>query len=187
LLLVGATVVARVRRNKRPGSDVVQAVAGIYEEYGGFIRAVIRFQARNKSEEEDLFQGFFLALIHRPIPADVRNFKSYLYQAITNHVRDSVRWRAKYRHAMEKYAQETGIGINSHPAENVLIEETEEKDALIASFVRHLQQRHAQAFVLRYRDDCSISEIAAVMGVNGRTVSRYLSESVRKLRKTLAT
>jgi RNA polymerase sigma factor (sigma-70 family) len=165
----------------------VQAAARIFNEYGGFIRAILRFQARDQFEEEDLFQEFFLSLICKPVPADVRNFKSYLYQAVTNHVRDSARRRACHRRAWKKYAQETGISIYNRLAENVFREDTEEKNALIAYFVRHLQQRQAEAFVLRYRDNYSIGEIAARMGVNARTVSRYLSEGLRTLRRILAT
>jgi RNA polymerase sigma factor (sigma-70 family) len=184
---LGQPVVTEVRGNAGPGSDVVEAAAGIFAEYGGFIRAVIGFQTHHKSEEEDLFQAFFLALIRRPMPADVQNIKSYLYQAITNHVRDFVRRRARYCAAVKKYAKEIRIPINNCPAENVLIEDTEEKNAIIVSFARHLQQRQAQAFLLRYRDHFSIREIAVKMGVKGRTVSRYLSDSIRTLRKVLAT
>lgn len=184
---VGQPVVAGFRRKGRPGSEVVQAAAWIFDEYDAFIRAIIRFQARGKSEEEDLFQGFFLSLIFKPVPAKVRNLKGYLYQAITNYVRDSVRRRIYHLHALKKYAEQTGILINNHPAENVLIEDTEERNAIVACCTRHLQQRQAEAFVLRYRDNYSIGEIAAKMGVTARTVSRYLSESIRTLRRTLAT
>jgi RNA polymerase sigma factor (sigma-70 family) len=88
---------------------------------------------------------------------------------------------------VKKYVKETRIPINNRPAGNVLIEDIEEQNAVIAYFVRHLQEREAQAFVLRYRDNFSIGAIAAKMGVNVRTVSRYLSEGLRRLRKTLAT
>jgi RNA polymerase sigma factor (sigma-70 family) len=179
--------VAGFERKEGPGDDVVQAAARIFEEYGGFIRAVIRYQAHNRSEEEDLFQEFFLALIRKPVPADTVNLKSYLYQAVTHHVVDSIRRRANYRRAVRTYVRKTRIPINNRASGNASIENTEEKNAVIARFARHLQQREAQAFVLRYRDNFSIGEIASVMGVNVRTVSRYLSGALSTLRKTLAT
>ena len=116
----------------------------------------------------------------------MQHIKSYLYRAIINHILDSVRARQTYRHAVKKYAKETRIPINNRGARNVLIiEDTEERNATIAYLARHLQEREAQAFVLRYRDNFSISEIATRMGVNARTVSRYLSESLRRLREML--
>ena len=178
---------ARVSRNARLGREAVQAAADVCNEYGSFIRAIIRFQSHDRSQEEDLFQEFFLTLIRKPVPADVRNIKSFLYRAVVNHILDSVRARQTYRRAVEKYAKETRIPINNRVAGNVLIEDTEERNATIAYLARHLQGRAAQAFVLRYRDHFSIGEIAARMGVNARTVSRYLSESLRRLRETLTT
>jgi RNA polymerase sigma factor (sigma-70 family) len=126
-------------------------------------------------------------LIRRPVPADVRNVKSYLYRAVVHLILDSVRARDNYRRAVKKYAKKTGIPINNRFAGNALIEDTEERNATIAHLARHLQGREAQAFVLRYRDNFSIGEIATRMGVNARTVSRYLSESLKRLRETLTT
>lgn len=179
--------VAGYRRRGRPDDDAVQRAVAIFNEYGDFIRAVIRFQAHERSWQEDLFQEFFLTLIRKPVPAEVRNIKSYLYRAIVHHVLDSVRARENYRRAMKKYAKKTRIPINNRSAESALIEDTEERNATIAYLARHLQEREAQAFLLRYRDNFSIGEIATRMGVNARTVSRYLSESLKRLRETLAT
>jgi RNA polymerase sigma factor (sigma-70 family) len=184
---LGQPAVAGVRRNEVFAGEAVRLATEIFEEHGGFIRAVIRFQAR-RAEEEDLFQEFFLALIRNPVPAGVQNLRSYLYRAVTNHVVDSARRRENYRRALKKYAKHTRVSINKRPAGNALIvDDTEEKNAKIAFFARHLQEREAQAFVLRHRDNRSIQEIAAMMGVNARTVSRYLSEGIRKLRQALAT
>jgi len=179
--------VAGYRRKGRPGADAVQRTIAIFDEYGDFIRTVIRFQTRDRSSQEDLFQEFFLILIRNPVPADVQHVKGYLYRAIVHHILDSARTRQTYRDAVKKYAQETRISINSRGAGIALIEDTEERNATIAYLARHLQEREAEAFVLRYRDNFSIGEIATRMGVNARTVSRYLSESLRRLRETLTT
>jgi len=176
--------VAGVRRKGRHGKDAVEAATAVFNEYGGFIQAVIRFQTAGKFDPEDLFQEFFLVLVHKPVPPDVRNIKSFLYRAVVNHVLDLVRRRARHGRDMKKYSEETRISINNRAARNAFIKE--EKGAAVAYMVRHLQVREAQAFVLKYRDDCSIAEIAATMGVNKRTVSRYLSEGLKKLRKTMA-
>ena len=184
---MGHPVVAGFQKNEGLGGDAVRAAAEVFDAQGGFIRAVIRFQTHNQSEEDDLFQEFFLTLIRKPLPANVRNIRSYLYRAIVNHVLDSVRMRENHRRIMRDYVEKIGIPINNCPAGNVFIEDAEEKDAVVAYFARYLQEREAQAFVMRYRDNFSIGEIAARMGVNVRTVSRYLSDGLRRLRKTLAT
>ncbi len=88
---------------------------------------------------------------------------------------------------MKKYAKKTRFPINNRSAGNAFIEDTEERNATVADLARHLHEREAQAFVLRYRDNFSVGEIAARMGVNARTVSRYLSESLKRLREMLTT
>ncbi len=176
---------ARARRKERSGGDAVRAAARIFEEHGGFIRTVIRFQAHNRSEEEDLFQEFFLALIRKPAPADASNLRSYLYQAIVHHIVDATRQRQAYHRLLKKYQRKTGIPINNQAARSAYIE-TDEKNAAIACCTRHLSQREAEAFVLRYRDNCSVDEIAAAMGVSVRTVTRYLSQGLNRLRQKWA-
>lgn len=185
--VIGQPAVAGVRRKERPENNAVRAAARVFEEYGDFIRAVIHYQARRKSDEEDLFQEFFLTLIRNPIPPDILNVRSYLYPAVIHHVVDSSRRRENYRQKMKRYAQNTGISVNMQASGSAFIENTEERNAILAYFARHLQQREARAFLLRYRDNFSTAEIAAAMGVNVRTVSRYLSEGLRRLRETLAT
>lgn len=157
----------------------------IFREHGEFIRAVLRHQAGNGLDVEDLFQGFYLVLIQKPVPDEVRDVRGYLYRVLVNHVIDAARLRQTYAIAVKKYAKERKISINKRPAENAFIDE-EQQDAAISSLARGLQAREAQALVMRYRDDCSILEIATRMGINKRTVSRYLSQSLRKLQRRLA-
>ncbi len=157
----------------------------IFREHGEFIRLVLRHQAGSSLDVEDLFQGFYLVLIQKPVPAEVRDVRGYLYRALVHHVIDAARLRQTYAIAVKKYAQERKISINKRPAENAFIDE-EQQDAAISSLARGLQAREAQALVMRYRDDCSILEIATRMGINKRTVSRYLSQSLRKLQRRLA-
>lgn len=161
------------------------SVSAIFAEYDDFIRTIIRFQAGNKLDVEDLYQEFYLALIRRPVPADVQNMKKYLYRAIYHHVINAIRVRETYSHAIKKYAEETRISINNREPKCAFIDD-EHKSAAVNCLARHLQEREAQAFVLKYHDDCSIVEIATKMGINRRTVSRYLSESLRKLQRRLA-
>ena len=178
-------VLAGGRRNREYREETVRAAAEIVTRHGGFIRSVIRFQNGSRFEEEDVFQEFFLMLIRKPVPTDVRRLRSYLYKAIVHHVVDLIRQQVCYRRNLKKYAGEVRISINNRSAGNAF-EDRGQRDAALAYMVRHLREREAQAFMLKYRDNCSIGEIAARMGVERRTVSRYLSEGLKRLQRTLA-
>jgi RNA polymerase sigma factor (sigma-70 family) len=170
-----------VEKNDSP----VQRATAIFTEHGEFIRTIIRFRTGGKLDVEDLYQEFYLVLIRKPVPAEVRNLKSYLYQAVVHHVIDAIRLRRTYSHTMKKYARETRISINNREPGNAFIDE-EHRNASVAGLTRHLPEREAQVFTLKFRDNCSLLEIATRMGINKRTVSRYLSEGVRKLHRRLA-
>jgi RNA polymerase sigma factor (sigma-70 family) len=163
----------------------IRAAAEILDTHGDFIRALIRHQVHNRLEEEDLFQEFFLALVRRPVPPDVRNLRSYLYRAVINHVLDSVRARQRYRRAVQKYARETRDLVDNRILANAFLDREAEREAAIAYCARHLREREARAFILKYRDNCTNGEIAAKMGLNVRTVSHYLAVSLERVRAAL--
>lgn len=173
------------RRNRKCREETVRAAADIVTRHGGFIRGVIRFQNCSRFDEEDVFQEFFLMLLRKPVPPDVRRLRSYLYKAIVHHIVDLIRHQVCYRRNLKKYAEEIRISINNRSAGNA-VKQGRQRDAALAYMVRHLREREAQAFMLKYRDNCSIGEIAARMGVERRTVSRYLSEGLKRLQRTWA-
>ncbi len=177
---------AQQYRNDNSETDpAVQAASELFLRYGTFIRAVIRFQARNEFQEDDLFQQFFLSLVSRPMPANVENVKSYLYRAIANDIVDSARRKARRRRHFEKLAQEFRNSIHKRvPSHAILGEESD--NAAFVCLTRQLCRREAEAVTLRYQDNRSISEIADLMGVDQRTVSHYLAAALRHLRRICA-
>lgn len=177
--------VARRGRKRENRKEAVRKAAALFAAYGSFIRAVIHFQAKNQFREDDLYQAFFLSLVHKPMPVDVRNVKGYLYRAIIHDVIDSTRRLDRHQHCLAEYAQEIRISINkSTPGDAIVMRD--ERESAFRCLTRQLRQREAEAVMLRYRDGYSIDEIASQMGVDKRTVSRYLSAALRRLRRDLA-
>jgi RNA polymerase sigma factor (sigma-70 family) len=173
----------RVKKESVPLSNVARA-AEIFSEYGDFIRAVIYYRVKNDAQADDLFQDFFLSLVSRPLPAGIRNVKSYLYKAITNDIVDAVRRVEKYKTRMNKYAECLNYSINKNDPENALVE-VEQTDKMFKLIEGQLRHSEAQAVTLRYRNSCNIKEVAKKMHVNNRTVSRYLSTGLNKVRQFL--
>jgi len=173
--------VALLQSNRISGRSAAEAAAAIFAEHGDFIRAIIRFQAKNAFQEEDLFQEFFLVLATKPLSANISNIKSYLYRAVTNTVIESARREAREARCAKKHAEKSQISINKRAPQSAIIT-TEERESVFRSLTGRLRHREAEAVMLRYRDNCSIGEIAQKMGVDRRTVSRYLSTGLKQLR-----
>jgi len=174
----------RVKKESMPRSNVARA-AEVFSEYGDFIRAVIHYKVKNEARAVDLFQDFFLSLVSKPVPAGVQNVRSYLYRAIINDIVDATRRVEKYKTRMNKYAECLNYSINKNTPENALIE-AEETDKMFKLIEGWLRRSEAQAISLRYRDNYNIKEVAKKMHVNNRTISRYISVGLSKIRQFLA-
>ena len=163
----------------------VESAARVFLEHGEFIRTVIRYRAQSEAEVDDLFHDLFLSLASRPIPANVQNIKGYLYRMVANDITDSRRRINVYQTALRKHYQYSiGSDVDGGP-ESALID-VEETVKLFGMVEKRLSTAEARAVTLRYRDNYSTEETAREMKVKPRTVSRYLSVGLSKLREFLS-
>jgi len=163
----------------------VLTASEIFVEYGNFIRTVIRYHVNNEHQVDDLFQDFFLSLVYRPIPDRVDNIKSYIYRAVTNDIIDSIRRVEKYQKHTCKYRSQSKKSINKNSPADALIGE-EQLDKLLELIKGRLTASESKAITLRYGENHSVSDIAEKMGVKSRSVSRYISVGLKKIRQFLA-
>lgn len=153
----------------------------IFEEHGDFIHSIIRFNVNNKVEAEDVFQDFFLSLISKPIPEEVQNLRGFLYRVVSDNVKDALRRTNRYQARIHRYAERHGHIIENYPEDTVIdVEETEKMFELIQ---RSLPPNEARAITLRYGNNDDIVEVAEKMGIKPRSVSRYVSAGLKKLRQ----
>jgi len=176
--------VALPSANTNMYENSVLMASELLTEHGNFIRAVIRSQVKNEDQAEDIFQDFFLSLVYKPIPKGVKNIKSYLYRAITNDIVDAVRQVERYRVRIHEYSKQFTNSINNTSPENALIKK-EQLDKMFALIKGRLPNSGYQAIFLRYRKHHSLKEVAEKMGVNDRSVSRYICVGLRKIRQLL--
>jgi len=162
----------------------VKTAAYVFTEHGDFIHAVIRSRVKDCSEADDLFQDFFLSLVAKPPPLGVKNIKSYLFRAITNDMVDATRRVEKYRARIHRYAEHLRYITGNGDPEKTLAR-AEEMNRTFELIEGRLQPSETRAITLRYRDDFSVQEVAATMGVDSRSVSKYLYKGLKKIRQLL--
>ena len=164
--------------------DNVESAAKVFDEYGGFIRAVISSNVKDEVRADDIFQDFFLDLVRKPVPKYVKNVKSYLYRAITNDVADFVRRRQRYEQLIGRYGGNNNYSINTMGVEDALITE-EEIDNILSVIEGRLKSCEYRAVVLRHGKGMSVEEVADTMHIKRRSVSRYVSVGMKKIRRFL--
>lgn len=160
----------------------VKKATGIYEEFGEIIQTMIRFHSNNDSEAEDLYQDFFLSLVRKPIPAEVKRIKSYLFRAIRNDVLDVARSKKSYRDRIYKYQVKKSASANLESVEETIIRK-EQAEEMLQLVRENLPPNESQVVLQRCYHDSDTEETASKIGVDKRTVSRYLCVGLRKIRQ----
>jgi RNA polymerase sigma factor (sigma-70 family) len=163
----------------------VEPAAKIFAEHGSFIRAVILSKIKDEVRADDIFQDFFLDLVRIPVPKHIKNLKSYLYRAIANDVADFMRRRQRYQLLIGKYRGNNNCSINTAGVEDALITE-EEINNVLRVIEGRLKSCESRAVRLRHGKGMSIEEVAGTMRIKRRSVSRYVSVGMKKVRQFLA-
>jgi RNA polymerase sigma factor (sigma-70 family) len=165
------------RKSDVPGS--VDRAGRIFDKYGDFIRSVIRFNVKSETEAEDLFQDLFLSLVAKPIPEEVQNVRGFLYKLISDTVKDAYRRTKRYQARIRKYAKYQLRTIENRPETSLIgVEEARRMFDLIET---RLPAKEALAVKLRFKNECETGEVAEIMGVKPRSVSRYVSVGLKKI------
>ena len=160
----------------------VAAAAKIFDDFGGFIRVVIRSHVQDKDLAEDLFQDFFISLISKPLPKGLRNIKGYLYRAITNDIVDATRRMMKYRAYMREYAERSSRP-DSQKTPRETLQEAEETEIALELIEKRLPCTEAEAVSLRYLDGHEVKDIAKTMGVANATARAYVSDAINRIHR----
>jgi len=164
--------------------ETVTRAAEIFQEHGPTIRAIINSQVTDEWDADDIYQDFFLSLVHKPIPSNIRDVRSYIYRAVKNDVIDALRRIRSYRNKIKRYADRREYNQPKlQPSDKIV---TDEEIAVLYNIIeKNLRPREAQAVKCRYRNDQNIAEAAKTMGVNRRTLSRYLCVGLKKIREVI--
>ena len=156
---------------------------GIFTEHGAFIRSAIRFHINSEAECDDLFQDLFVSLVANPIPEDVVNIRGFLYRVVTARAKDAFRRVTRYRANLCDYAEQCQSPAEKNPVNTVI--EMEEAERIFELIRKRLPRNEARALSFRYGHDNDNKRVAENMGVKSATVSRYICEGMKKIRRIL--
>lgn len=160
----------------------VEHASKIFFEYSDFIHSVIHTKVNNQEMEEDMIQDLFLVLVRKPIPADVKNKRSYLYKTIINDITDFRRRSEVYATYFKNFEKKMDSAINKSTPENAYINE-EQIIKMLKLIKEQLPVSCSRAIILHYVENMNIHEVAKEMNVRTASVSRYIHKGLKKLRR----
>lgn len=161
-----------------------EEVSSIYQDNGRFIRSIIKFHLGNSHDVEDVFQSFFLRLLEKPLPKkEVVNQRPYLYRMITNNIVDDVRRTQAYKKYLSKYSAIPLHKSVCNSCEKIIKEE--DANSIFKTMENCLPTHIATTLRLRYKDNYSNDQIAATISSKKETITKYISDGLKKLREKL--
>jgi len=159
------------------------SAAEIYKEHSEFIRNAISFLIKDERQVDDIFQDFFIHLTTYPPPPDIQNIKAFLYRCIVNFIFCRRRQQKEYQNRLQNYARSNRIP-KSYDSEKTVID-AEEARKMYKLIEELLPAREGEAIIERYKNDHDIHEVAETLGLDVKSVSRYISHGLRKIRRLL--
>ncbi len=159
----------------------VGQAAEVFDRYGDEIRAIIDFSVQDSSKVDDIFQNFFVSVVDKPIPPDIEDIRAYLYRAVTNDVVDVFRLAKIRRDSVQRYAECHKYRMVQKDPQNIVIQ-AEETERMLQLIESQLAKREAKAVIQRYSRGLSTADTAEEMRVEKRSVARYLTAAIRKMR-----
>ncbi len=162
--------------------DNVDFAIKVFAEHGDFIYRVICARAWDKTQVDDLYHDFFLVLVAKPFPYDVRNTKGYLHKAIVNSIFNAHVRIQRHRTLMTKYANYLGSSdkTGESPKSSSRDGQIERIHKLCARILTSVEQ---EALNLRYQKGFSHAEAARIMKVKRQTFNRYIWAGSEKIRQ----
>lgn len=157
------------------------AFAEIYKLYFDSLYSYGKKFAVDQTQVEDAIQELFIRLWRtRERLSPVDNIKFYLFHSLRRDIR---RINEKEK-AVEKIDFEAFLITHNHPADEYSSTDNDiELTMKLVSVLKNLPKRQLEAIMLRYYENFSITEIAAIMDVTEKTVRNTLHNSLTLLRK----
>jgi RNA polymerase sigma-70 factor (ECF subfamily) len=119
-------------------------------------------------------------------------FSTWLHRIAVNASIDYIRRQTKYRDRTDSFDDMTPEAVAAIEAKSAPFDEprrlayAKELRREIFDAVRRLPRRQRRCFVLRHYHECSIRDIATVLGITEGAVKRHLHRASRRLRSDLA-
>lgn len=155
----------------------------LFKEHGNFLRIIISLHIGNESDADDFFQELFLFFILRPLPENISSIKGLLNKIVADRAKDFYRKKSGYKRRINRYAKLIeNKDIDSYP--EIMLIEKEETEKMFRLIRRNLPAKEAQAVTLKFKYGYNNKEISNKMEINSRSVSRYISVGLNKV-KTL--
>jgi RNA polymerase sigma factor (sigma-70 family) len=163
-----------------------RAFEAIYDRYSRPLFGYFcRMLWKDREKARDFMQDLFSKIIHKPESYSAgRPFKTWLYSVAHNMCKNEYR-KQEIRKGTNN-SLDTGIQVSGDTGAEVLTGlDTITFNAALEVALNTLDEKQRSAFIMRYREEMSIKEIAAVFECSEGTIKSRLFYTLKKLSEML--
>ncbi|CAG5083403.1 RNA polymerase sigma factor [Parvicella tangerina] len=165
------------------GND--RAFSEIYDRYSrAMLNYFYKMLWQDRELAEDFMQELFTKIIHKPNLFNVnRSFKTWIYSIANNMCKNEYR-KQEVRKGTSNNLNENISVANDTPAPDKKHDQGVFNDRLKEE-LNNLSDNHKNTFILRFKHDLSIKEIAEIMETSEGTVKSRIFYTLKKLSENL--
>lgn len=157
-----------------------------YKTYSDEIFRFSFFKLNSKEKAKDILQETFMKTwLYISKNGKIDNMKAFLYKTANNAIIDEYRRRGRKEGKLESLETLSEIGYDpSFDEADSLIDKIDGEQ--MVKLIKELPEIYSEALFLRYVENQSISEIAAVTGQSDNAISVRLNRGIKKLKEFIA-
>jgi RNA polymerase sigma factor (sigma-70 family) len=164
-----------------PDDDTRLRFDALYREQAPRLRRRINAQLRSSEDANDLVQDAFARLLNAGARQALRTPEAFLNRIIRNLLIDRSR-RLAHRLPHEPIDNANAPAVRATQEDAIELAQT--RDRYLAA-VAALPERMRQVFILHRVEGLGYREIAARLGISGRTVEWHIAEAIVRIGKEL--
>ena len=163
-----------------------KAFEALYDRYATLMfRYFCRMLGNDRNKAEDFVQDLFAKIIHQPKAYNPeRAFKTWIYSVANNMCKNEYRRLAVRKNTNNSLDAGMDVAGSDH-LEPIRAMDSELFDTALREALNQLDDKQREAFIMRYQQEMSIKEIAAVYSCSEGTIKSRLFYTLRKLSEQL--
>ncbi|MBK7029192.1 MAG: RNA polymerase sigma factor [Bacteroidales bacterium] len=162
------------------------AFAEIYDRYAGkLLNFFFRMLNKDEHKAQDFMQDIFMKIIENPNAFDpLRRFDTWVFNVAYNLCKNEYRRQnVRESYSIEKLNE---IKQEAMPELTELSIDLQSFETQLSEALNNMEEIHRLVFLLRYQQDLSVKEIAALIDCPEGTVKSRLFYATRSLAATLS-
>jgi RNA polymerase sigma-19 factor, ECF subfamily len=165
-----------------------QVLERLYREHGSALRAFLWGRVSSQSDAEDIIQEVFSRLarldgLKEKLAADRSDNRAFIFTAANNYIVDQERRKTlERRYLSTKHDLEHDTVLEITPEATAM---ARQELIMVKQAIANLHPAWRRAFVLSRFDSMSYRQIAEEMNISVKTVEKYITRALAKLRDVM--